>query len=219
MTIRLLIADRQSMFREVLGPLLGSQPDFKVVGSTDDGERLAALIEELQPDVLILDTRLRKRSGVDALREIAALGGSVKPLLLTDDIRTSEIVQALLHGARGVMRKEAEISILFKAIRAVEAGEFWLSHTRIFELVQNLRSLASRVEQYSRFQIGSLSQQQQRIMEAIANGCTNKEIAEELSLSERTVKYHLTHIFRRLGVSGRMELARFSSRNKIAREA
>jgi DNA-binding NarL/FixJ family response regulator len=210
MTIRLLIADRQSMFRDVLERLLESEPDFKIVGSTDNGEHLAVLIRELKPDVLLLDTRLRKRSGVDALREISDSGVSVNPILLTDDRRTSEIIQALLHGARGVVRKNAEISLLFKAIRAVSAGEFWVSHNGICELVQNLRSLTQRVEQNSRFQIRSLGKQQQRVVEAIVNGGTNREIAQELSLSERTVKYHLTHIFRRLGVSSRMELARFS---------
>jgi DNA-binding NarL/FixJ family response regulator len=219
MTIRVLIADRQSMFREVLTRLLESQPDFQIVGSTDNGEHLAVLIKELEPDMLLLDTRLRKRSGLDALRDISEAAVTVNPLLLTDEIRPNEVVQALLHGARGVVRKDAEISILFKAIRAVSAGEFWVSHKSICDLIQNLRSLTARVEQHSRFQIGSLSQQQQRIVKAIVDGCTNKEIAEELSLSERTIKYHLTHIFRTLEVSSRMELARFSCNNRIAYEA
>jgi DNA-binding NarL/FixJ family response regulator len=219
MTIRILIADRQSMFREVLEQLLLSQPDFEIAGSTDNGERLPALVEDLDPDVLLLETRLRRRSGVDALRDIYLLRSSVRPILLTDDTRSGEIVQCLLHGACGLVRKEEDISILYKAIRAVSAGEFWLSHGRILDLVQNLRAMAEQVQQNSRFQIGSLSRQQRRIVEAIVNGCTSKQIAEDLSVSERTVKYHLTHIFRKLGVSGRMELARFSFNNNIAREA
>jgi DNA-binding NarL/FixJ family response regulator len=219
MKIRIAIADRQSMFREALQQLLAPEPDFEIVCSTDNGERLPALVAEFKPDVLLFETRLRKRSGIDALRDVFASGASVRPILLTDEIRTSEITRALLQGACGVVRKDTEIVILFKAIRAVSAGEFWLSHTGIFELVQNLRALELRVEQHSKYQIGSLSRQQQRIVEAIIGGSTNKEIAEELSLSERTVKYHLTHIFRRLGVSGRMELARFSLQNKTAREA
>jgi len=217
--IRIVIADRQSMFREVLQQLLASQPDFEIAGSTDNGERLAALVAEVKPGVLLLEARLRRRSGIDVLRDIMASGSSARSILLTDEPHTGETVQALIHGARGILKKDSDIPIFFKAIRAVAAGEFWLSHSGIFDLVQNLRALAQHVERHSQFQLGSLTRQQRRIVEGIVGGCTNREIAEELSLSERTVKYHLTHIFRRLGVSDRMELARFSFGSRVSTKA
>jgi two-component system response regulator DegU len=218
MAIRILIADRQEMFREALRRLLEAEPEFSVVGDTDDGERLASLAADAKADVLLLELNLRKRSGIDALGAITECS-EVRPLLLMDHPSNGEIVQALLSGARGVVQKSVSAPLLFKAIRTVAADEYWLSHAGIGELVISMRLLATRVEQQARREKAALSPQQIQIVEAIAAGCTNKEIAEDLSLSERTVKYHLTRIFAKFGVSGRMELARFSLKNKLTREA
>ena len=167
--------------------LLELEQEFAVVGDTDHGDRLVSLAVTLKPDVILLDPNVRKRPGIEALREI------------TDrtQVRT----------------------LLFKAVLAVAADEYWLSHAGIAALVQNLRLLSSNIEQQNSRKTSEISPQQTRIVEAIAAGCSNKEIAEDLSLSERTVKYHLTRIFSKFGVSGRMELARFSLKNKLVREA
>jgi len=219
MGIRIVIADRQDMFREVLRRLLEQEKDLIVVGDTGDGEELVRLIAGLKPDVLLLDIRLRRRAGIEVLREIAASHPTVRPILLTDSIENNEIVQALIWGTRGVVRKESPTSLLLKSIRAVMAGEYWISHGGIGDLVQNLRSISAQAEQSVRLQAHGLSRQQQHIVEAIVAGCSNKEIAKELSISERTVKYHLTRIFSKFGVSGRTELARFSLKIKVVREA
>ena len=216
MGIRVLIADRQEMFREVLRHLLESESDFEIVADTDDGEQLVKLVATLKPDILLLDIKLRRLSGMEALREIAAMETGVRPILLTDGIEKSELTQALLWGACGMVRKSDPGYLLFKSIRNVAAGEYWISRDRVGEIVKNLRSLATMVEQNAKVQANSLSRQQQQIVDAIAAGCSNKEIAEELSVSERTVKYHLTRIFGKLGVSGRMQLARYSLKNDVA---
>ena len=218
MAIRIVIADRQEMFREALRGLLKSESDFAVVGETDDGERLVSLALDAKPDVVLLELNLRKRPGIEALREISART-KARPLLLVDNIPNGEIIHALTWGARGVVKKSVATPLLFKAIRAVAADEYWLSHAGISELVQNLCLLSSRIEQQTRHQTEELSPQQLQIIEAISAGCSNKEIARDLSLSERTVKYHLTRIFSKFGVSGRMELARFSLKNNLVREA
>ncbi len=219
MSTRILIADRQVMFREVLKVLLESQPDFAVVAETDDGERLAHLISDFKPDVLLMDLKLRKRFGLEVLPEIAARRTDVRPIVLTDAITQGEIIQALLMGARGVLLKNVNTNLLFNSIRTVMGGEYWISHDGVAELVRHLRSLAALAEQSTQSQARSLSPQQRQIVEAIASGCSNREIAEELRVSERTVKYHLTRIFSKFGVSGRMELARYSLENKVVREA
>ncbi len=219
MSIRILIAERQIMFREALKILLESQPDFAVVGDTDDGERLVRLVSDFRPDILLIDLDLRKRSGLEVLRNVVACKTDVRPIVLTDAIARSEIVQALLWGARGVIRKDTSTNLLFNGIRTVMGGEYWISHDGVAELVRRLRSLATLAEQGTQSQARSLSRQQRKIVEGIASGCSNREIAEELRLSERTVKYHLTRIFNKFGVSGRMELARYSLENKVVREA
>ncbi len=219
MSIRILIAERQIMFREALKILLESQRDFAVVGDTDDGERLVRLVSDLRPDILLIDLDLRKRSGLELLRNVVACKTDVRPIVLSDAIARSEIVQALLWGARGVIRKDTSTNLLFNGIRTVMGGEYWISHDGVAELVRRLRSLATLAEQGTQSQARSLSRQQRKIVEAIASGCSNREIAEELRVSERTVKYHLTRIFSKFGVSGRMELARYSLENRVVREA
>jgi DNA-binding NarL/FixJ family response regulator len=210
MSIRIMIADRQEMFREVLRPLLESEPDFTVVGESGDSEQCLKLATTLKPDVLLCDLHLPRRSGTHLLRQIAALEVKMCPILLTDEIDKSEVVEALRWGVRGIVSKQEPSNLLFKSIRAVMAGEYWISHGKICELVQNLRTLTIKIEQGSPSGENRLSQQQQQIVDAIATGCSNKEIAKELSISERTVKYHLTRIFAKLGVTGRTQLARFA---------
>ena len=219
MHTHILIADPLDMFREVLKRLLETQPDFTVVAQTGDGERITRLVAEHKPDVLLFDLRLRKRSGIDALREIASDHPEVRPIALIDAIGQSEIIQALLWGARGLVRKDTPAPLLFKSIRTVMAGQYWISHDMVIELIDNLRLFATRVQQSRLRQAQGLTTQQQQILQALVVGCSNKEIAKELSLSERTVKYHLARVFKAFGVTGRMELARFSLENRLVREA
>ncbi|MBN1569656.1 MAG: response regulator transcription factor [Acidobacteria bacterium] len=210
MGIRILIADRLDMHREILRHLLEAQPDFEVVGDTGDGEQLVRMVAQRKPDILLIDLNLRRLFGLEALRKIAELKLEVRPILLPDVLENNEIIQALVVGARGVVYKRESTQTLFKSIRTIMAGEYWLSNEGVSELVRNLQSLAAQVEQHTRIRANGLSRHQQKIVEAIMAGCSNKEIAQDLSVSERTVKYHLTRIFGKMGVSGRMQLARLS---------
>jgi DNA-binding NarL/FixJ family response regulator len=219
MDTRILIADRQEMFREVLKRLLGSQRDIIVIGETDDGGGLPRLVSDLKPDVLLMDTQLRKRSGLQVLREVIACQPEVRPIVLTDSMDRGEILRALLWGARGIIRKDSPVDLLFKCIRSVMAGECWVSRYEVGELVQNLRMLNEKMAQSEEKKTNNLSPRELQIVEAIESGCTNREIAHELCLSERTVKYHLTNIFGKCGVTGRMELARHSLKSKYSRRA
>jgi len=219
MDTRILIADRQDMFREVLRRLAGAAAGLHRRGETDDGQKLVRLAAELKPDIILLDLKLHRLSGTEALHQIALLGTGIRAILLTDSIHTADIVQTLLWGVRGVVRKDDATHMLFKSIRAVKTGQYWINHEEVAEVVQRLRSMAEIIEENARSQAKNLSRQQQQIIEQIVAGCSNKEIAEEMSISERTVKYHLTRIFEKFGVSGRMELARYSLKNKVVREA
>jgi two-component system, NarL family, nitrate/nitrite response regulator NarL len=219
MVTHILIADRQNMFREVLRNLLELQPDFTVVGDTDDGEQLVKLAAELKPDILLFDVNLAKMSGAEALQKILALHMGIHAILLTDAVGHNTIAHALVWGAHGIVRKGDPTHLLFKSIRSVMNGQYWINHGEVAEIVMSLRSLTALVEQKAQQQAQNLSRQQQKIIEAIVEGCSNRDIAQEMSLSERTVKYHLTQIFQKLGVSGRMELARYSLKNNVVREA
>jgi two-component system, NarL family, nitrate/nitrite response regulator NarL len=210
MSIRILIADRHDMFREVLQRLLELEAEFTIVGDTGDGEELLKLIGALKPDVLLLGDRLRRRSGTELLREIDDLHLDTRPILLTDDDAQDRCVDVLCYGVRGLVWKHEPPSLLFKSIRTVMAGEYWISRQGVRQLVENLRSLTGKVAQNAQQRTHSLSRQQQQIVDLIAAGCSNKDIAKDLAISERTVKYHLTQIFSKLGITGRMQLARFA---------
>ena len=219
MDIRILIADRQEMFREALKRLFNSQRDLVVIGESNDGDELLRLASDLKPDVLLLDYYLRRRSGLQVLRDVATNQPEVRPVVIADAMDSREIACALLLGARGVLRRDSPVDLLFKCIRSVMAGECWVSRHEIVELVQNLRMMNDQMAQSEGKETNTLSSRELQIVEAIESGCTNREIAQELRLSERTVKYHLTNIFSKCGVAGRMELARHSLKNKRARRA
>jgi two-component system, NarL family, response regulator DegU len=216
MSIRILIADRQNIFREALRTLLESEPDFTVIGETGDGEQCVKMVADLKPDVLLFDLHLQKRSGNQLLRDIAALELETCPILLIDELEKREVVDALRWGVHGIVSKREPVPLLIKCIRTTMSGEYWISRSRIRELVQNLCVMAAKVEQSTQLSSCSLSQQQQHIVNLISDGCTNREIAKELSISERTVKYHLTNIFTKLGVTGRTQLARFTLKDNTA---
>jgi two-component system nitrate/nitrite response regulator NarL len=216
MGIRILIADRQDMFRDALRRLIERESDFAVVGDTGDGDQLLKMIAELKPDVLLFDLRLHKRSGTELLQEIGALETDMRPILLLDSVGKNDTTQMLLLGVRGIVLKHEPTQLLFKCIRTIMQGEYWISRRGVVGLVQNLRSLTAKVAQSSKHLAQNLSPQQQQIVEAIIAGCSNKEIAKDLKISERTVKYHLTRIFGKLGVSGRMQLAQLTLKNGSA---
>ncbi len=213
--IRILIAVGQGMLREGIRRLLETQPDFAVIGDSGDGERIPSLVKDLNPDILLLDMHLHKRDGLEVLGDLAVFKIDVRTIFMTDEAEDREIMQALMLGAHGIIRRDTTTHLLFKSIRATVAGEYWLGHSGINEMVRTLRRLSDLVEKKTQLQAHGLTRKQQQIVSAIVNGCSNRDIAQDLSISERTVKYHLTRIFAKLGVSGRMELARFSIKNKV----
>jgi two-component system nitrate/nitrite response regulator NarL len=218
MLTRIVIAERQLLFGAALRSLLESQPDFAVVGQTGDGDHLLKLVLDSKPDVLLLGLKLRNHSGLEALRLIAEPLPNLRAILLTETIAPAAMIQFLLSGVRGLVFKNTPTELLFKSIRSVADGQYWLSNHDISEVVKNMCSFAELAQRSAQLQARSLSPQQLQIMEAIVAGCSNKDIAKDLSMSERTVKYHLTRMFNTFGVAGRLELARYSLNNKVVPE-
>jgi DNA-binding NarL/FixJ family response regulator len=210
MRIRIFIADRQKMFREALSQLLAKENDFEIVGNTGDGLDLLRSLPEVRPDILLIDLNLRRCSSVELLRHLDTLNMPVRPILLTDVNGKVALLDALRYGVHGIVWKHQPPKLLFKSIRSVMLGEYWINRSGIRKLVENLRALSVKVEQNTMLRADSLTPQQQHIVDLIAGGCSNNDIAKDLSISERTVKYHLTRIFHKLGVSSRIELARFT---------
>lgn len=213
--IRILIADDHPIFRDGLRGLLEAEPGFRVVGEAADGEATVALAVRLKPDILLLDLIMPKRSGLEALRDLASSTSPMRTIILAAVIGEADIVQALQLGARGVVSKESATQTLFKSIRAVMAGQYWVGRESVAGLVEALRRFTPSSGEEPRRQKFALTPRELEIIATIVAGYTNKDIAEKFSLSEQTVKHHLTNIFDKLGVSNRLELALFAVNHRL----
>ena len=211
--IRIVIADDHPIFREGLRRLLESDPGLVVVGQAGDGDDAVRAVLEHKPDILLLDLSMPKGGGLAALRELGEQRVPVKTVVLTAAIDGDEAVQALGAGARGIVLKESATQVLFKCVRAVAAGEFWVGHGQVADLLNSLAE--DRRQTRARASAAVLTRRERQLVAAIVEGATNKDIAQQLNLSEQTVKNHLSNIFDKMGVSNRLELALYALHHKL----
>jgi two-component system nitrate/nitrite response regulator NarL len=217
--IHLLIADDHTLFRETLKRVLDSEKGFLVVGEAGDSEETLKLVRLLQPDILLLDWNLPRLSGLDLLQSLSTLVTRMRIILLTANIEQDQIPHAFHLGARGLMMKESGVDLLIESMRCVMAGQYWLCGEGCKSLEQIMNKLpksAPEIRQAPKF---TLTQQELRVVVAVASGITNKEIAQQLSISVQTVKHHITNIFDKLGVYNRLELTLFALHHKLIEDS
>ncbi len=210
--IRILIADDHPIVRDGLRKLLALEEDFEVVGEAADGREVLDRIAELDPDILLLDLRMPNLDGLAALQVMQQSNTRTKVIVLTASEDKNEFVQAMKLGCSGIVLKQTAPELITKSIRKVNGGEIWLdSHTT----AAVMRQFASPGESNSSGNQKSrerspLSQREREIVQLVAQGFKNKEMAEKMFISEQTVKNHLHNIFDKLGVSDRLELALYA---------
>ncbi|MDR3763847.1 MAG: response regulator transcription factor [Acidobacteriota bacterium] len=213
--IHVVIADDHPIFRDGLRRLLEMEPEFIVAGEAANGLEALSLVEQLQPDILLLDLAMPKLPGLQTLRELSQTQSATRTILLTAAIERRQILEALQSGARGVVMKDCATSLLLKAIHTVMSGLYWVGEEPVTDLVAYLNQKASRESKPRVRSDYGLTRRETDILAAIVAGLSNKEIASRFTLSEDTVKHHLTSIFDKVGVSSRLELALFAINNRL----
>lgn len=214
--VRVLLADDHQIFRAGLRKLLESEPGFEVVGEADDGASALTLVQRLNPDFLLLDLSMPKMSGLETLSALSAAESKCHVVLLAAAIEKPQVLEALRLGARGVVLKDSAIDLLFKCIRTVMAGEYWVDRESVADLVLYLRQAPGpRAPAKKTFR---LTPRELQIISTVVAGYPNKEIARRFSISEDTVKHHLSNVFDKCGVSNRLELAIFAINHHLVHE-
>jgi DNA-binding NarL/FixJ family response regulator len=207
--ISVLVADDHPVFREGLRLLLETDPKIHVVGEARDGKEAAALASELKPSLLLMDLRMPRCSGMEALRLIQRLSIPVRILILATEVRKTEVVEALSYGASGVVLKETATQLLRKSIYTVMAGQYWIEREGVVDSYHESATEHRVGTQEVSNKNWRLTPREEEIVAEVVSGKTNNEIAQTLGVSAQTVKHHLTSIFDKVGVYNRLELALF----------
>lgn len=191
-SVRVLIVDDHLVVREGLRLILESDDGFEVVGEASDGAAALRLVEQLSPEVVLMDLRMPGMDGLEALERIHRDHGQVAVVVLTTFNEDELMARALRAGARGYLLKDTTRQVLLDTVRAASRGEMLIRP-----------ELLARVLDKKPAGAGALSERELEVLRAVARGLRNKEIADRLNVSERTVKAHLTSVFNKLGVDSR----------------
>jgi len=207
--ISIVIADDHPIFLAGLTLLLHEAPDMRVVGTATTGQAAVDMVRALKPNVLLLDLAMPHMSGLEVLHDLQCqLDGDdrVRVVVLTAGIDDDQQLAALEHGACGIILKQVVAELLFKCIRTVMAGEYWVGREAVASVVAALR----RARVPTKPLLFGLTPRQLTIVHEVVAGATNRDIAALLSTREDTVKHHLSSIYDKCGVSNRVELAMFA---------
>lgn len=204
--IRVIIADDHVIMREGVALILDSKPEFEVVGQATNGKQAVELVETLRPDIALLDVNMPELNGIDAAKLIHECCPNTKTLMLTMHNDDAIFFDAVQIGASGYVLKGSRPDELIQALQEVHKGHVYLSPPMTRKLVTSYLETADSSKN-SQFDL--LTERETQVMQLLARGLTNREIAEQLVISPSTVQTHRTHIMEKLGLSNRAELVRY----------
>jgi DNA-binding NarL/FixJ family response regulator len=203
-TIRVVIADDQGMVRSGFSTLLNSEPDIEVIGEAVNGQEAIARAAQLRPDVMLMDVRMPVLDGLQATREITAMPGAPKVLVLTTFDLDDYVYQALRWGASGFLLKDASARELADAVRVVAAGDALLSPGVTRRLIAEFARMGAP-RGPSRDSLDGLTERECEVLALVARGMSNAEIAGRLVVAEQTIKTHVSRILMKLGLRDRTQ--------------
>lgn len=210
MSIRVMLADDHILMREGIRQLLECDDSIEIVGEVSNGEQCVQMIRKVKPQVLLLDINMPVKNGIEVLKEIRSNRLNVKVLILTVHNEVDYLLKAMDIGVDGYILKESDFSELKKAINTVLSGETYIQPSLI-PILNN--RMVSRDKDKDK--IDELTKRELEVLIEVANGKLNKEIANELKISERTVKNHISNIFKKIDVSDRTQAAVFVIKNDL----
>jgi len=203
--IRVVIANDHGLFREMLRLAMRREGSVKIVGEAANGRQTIDVISDLKPDIVLLDSTMPEMGGIEVLPVIREKKLKTKALMLTANKSETVIFKALKGGAKGYLSKNVSISDLIKAIQAVHKGELWVERKLMAKFFDKEAITKPKEEGRARKPKMVLTPREKEILSILTTGCTNKEIAKALFISEKTVKSHLNSIFRKLNVTRRLQ--------------
>jgi len=211
--IRVVVVDDQELFRRGLTMLLGVEPDILVVGEAGDGMSAAQLVANVVPDVVLLDVRMPKRTGLEACIEIKELVPAARIIMLTVSDEEADLYEAVKNGASGYLLKDSSIDEVAQAVRIVAEGQSLISPSMAVKLLDEFKEM-SRTDR-DQVPTPRLTDRELEVLRLVATGLNNREVAKLLFISENTVKNHVRNILEKLQLHSRMEAVMYAVREKL----
>ncbi|MEV5408014.1 response regulator transcription factor [Thermopolyspora sp. NPDC052614] len=214
--IRVLIVDDHALIRRSLELALTAEPDIEVVGEASDGEEAVELAGRLLPDVVLMDVRMPRRSGIEATRGIKESVPSTRIIMLTVSDEEEDLFEAIKAGATGYLLKDVQIDEVPDAVRGVHEGQSLINPAMAAKLINEFASMSRKeAERPPQLPVPRLTDREMEVLRLVAKGMNNREIAKELFISENTVKNHVRNILEKLQLHSRMEAVVYAVRERL----
>jgi len=213
--IRVLVADDHVLYRRGLEMVLGAEDGIEIVGEAGDGAEAIRRVEELLPDVVLMDIRMPRRSGIEACTAIKDVVPSTKIVILTISDEESDLYEAVRAGANGYLLKDVPGEEIAEGIRAVASGQSLISPSMASKLLSEFASMIKKNDERPQLPVPRLTERELEVLKLVARGLANRDIAKELFISENTVKNHVRNILEKLQLHSRMEAVVYAVREKI----
>ena len=213
--IRVLVVDDHALFRRGLQMVLEQETGIEVVGEAGDGAEAVQKAAETLPDVVLMDVRMPRRSGIEACTGVHETVPSARIIMLTTSDEENDLYEAIKAGAMGYLLKEISIEEVATAVRAVHGGQSLISPSMAAKLIHEFASLSRRGEDRQQLPTPRLTDREMDVLKLVAKGLNNRDIAAVLFISENTVKNHVRNILEKLQLHSRMEAVVYAVREKI----
>jgi DNA-binding NarL/FixJ family response regulator len=214
--IKVLLVDDHAIVRDSIAIMLAQLDDIQVVGSLSSGEELISKIRDLNPDMIVMDIHMKGMTGIEATRWVKERNNKVKVILLSMEVKKELVSAGIQSGIDGYLPKDVEKSTLIEAIRVVSKGEKYFNEAitnLVFEDFYNREVSARQTKQH--LQLTDLSKREMEVLQLVASGKSDKEVADQLFISAKTVNTHKMHILDKLGLKNTAELVRYAIKNEL----